>query len=233
MGNKKMMDDGEFWMSFRDFVNNFTDVYVCRLFKTVSEGGKWYRYKARGRWSVADGTAVGSTNNQGAENNPQYYIHPSKRCNLFISLTQAESEPELHPIGFYLLRKKGRRCRCRYSGETLATAKYTVIREVRGIGHRFDVGCSALRVVWERWRVHACVLFLDVVAAHVAPRGCWHQVTAEALVEKEKHPFTLFPSTYAPGQEVDYLITVYSTAPLLGVESNHRLRRIPSSVPAK
>ena len=131
MGNRKEMDDGIFWMSFEDFVQNFTDIYVCRLFKTVSQGGKWHRYFARGEWSAAAGTACGSTNNPGAEQNPQFYIQAKSACSIFVSLSQAETEPELFPIGMYLLRKKGLRCKCRYSGETVASAKYTVIREVR------------------------------------------------------------------------------------------------------
>lgn len=140
----KSTDDGIFWMSFEDFVQNFTDVYVCRLFRTVPEGGKWHKYTARGRWSLRDGTAAGSTNNPGADANPQFYIHPKKRCQVFISLSQAETEPELYPIGMYLLRKKGRRCKCRYSGETVGAAKYTIIREVRWrCGGRRAVGVCA------------------------------------------------------------------------------------------
>ena len=37
-------DDGIFWMSLSDFVNNYKQVYVCRLFKTVEEGGNWHKY---------------------------------------------------------------------------------------------------------------------------------------------------------------------------------------------
>ena len=121
------MDDGIFWISFEDFVQNCTDIYACRLFKTVSQGGKWHRCFAR----AAAGTACGSTNNPGAEQNPQFYIQAKSACSIFVSLSQAETEPELFPIGMYLLRKKGLRCKCRYSGEAVASAKYTVIREVR------------------------------------------------------------------------------------------------------
>ena len=36
-------DDGTFWISFQDFCRNFEDIYVCKLYKTVEEGGKWHK----------------------------------------------------------------------------------------------------------------------------------------------------------------------------------------------
>jgi hypothetical protein len=40
-------------------VQNFRNLYVCRLFKTVAEGGTWLLYTASGAWSAREGTAGG------------------------------------------------------------------------------------------------------------------------------------------------------------------------------
>lgn len=37
-------DDGMFWISFQDFCRNFEDIYVCKLYKTVAQGGPWHKY---------------------------------------------------------------------------------------------------------------------------------------------------------------------------------------------
>ena len=35
LGFKPMMSKGNFWICFDDFLREFEDVYVCRLFRTV------------------------------------------------------------------------------------------------------------------------------------------------------------------------------------------------------
>lgn len=37
-------DDGTFWMSFEDFAEHFSTVYLLRRFKDASEQGGWHRY---------------------------------------------------------------------------------------------------------------------------------------------------------------------------------------------
>lgn len=55
----------------------------------------------------------------------------------------------------------------------------------------------------------------------------------EVDVASESDPYTLFVSTYAPGQEVDFIVNVYCTSPLKECGPNNELMRIPSSVPCK
>ena len=45
LGFKPMMSKGNFWICFDDFLREFEDVYVCRLFRTVQDkpSGPWYR----------------------------------------------------------------------------------------------------------------------------------------------------------------------------------------------
>lgn len=124
-------DDGIFWMSFDDFVLNFRNVYVCRLFKTVSDGGQWFKYTAAGSWSTAANTAGGCPNESSCANNPHYFIVVEARCTVFVTLAQREREGELDPIGFKLLRKKGKRVRSVYQGEQVMGGAYSGTREVR------------------------------------------------------------------------------------------------------
>ena len=48
--DKEDSDDGLFWMAFDDFVENYQNIYVCRQFKTVENGGPWYKYTAVSEW---------------------------------------------------------------------------------------------------------------------------------------------------------------------------------------
>ena len=55
-------NDGLFWMAFEDFVQYYRNLYVCRLFKTVADGGVWNLYKVESAWSISAGTAGGCPN---------------------------------------------------------------------------------------------------------------------------------------------------------------------------
>jgi hypothetical protein len=106
-------------------------IYVCRTFKTVSEGGPWYKYTAHGRWEGK--TAGGCTNDPSrAQFNPQYYLNVSKPANIFVVLTQEEvgkARDGLTNIGIKLLNKKGNRCKAVYAGQQLAATQYEAFRQ--------------------------------------------------------------------------------------------------------
>ncbi len=66
---------------------------VHRVFKTIPEGGTWYRYKAQGEWRGK--TAGGCPNHpETAQFNPQFMLAPTKPCTVFISLKQMECAGE-------------------------------------------------------------------------------------------------------------------------------------------
>lgn len=123
--------DGVFWMQWSDFTTHFEDIYVCRLFKSVEDGGPWYKYTVEGKWSGR--TAGGCTNTpEKAQWNPQYYIQPTRPCNIFISIMQKESpgvvaEPDC--VGAKLVKKEGKRVKCIYAGESVLSAPYCALRE--------------------------------------------------------------------------------------------------------
>lgn len=89
-------------------------MYLCRIFKTVDEGGIWYKYTARGKWEGAN--AGGCTNYASCIKNPQYAVAPSKPATLFIQLkVETCARKETAPaVGFSLYDEGGKRA-TRYS----------------------------------------------------------------------------------------------------------------------
>ncbi|XP_068009819.1 calpain-14-like isoform X2 [Melanerpes formicivorus] len=119
---RKKKEDGEFWMSLRDFQIHFVDLVICKLtpdLMSQEDGKKWMYSLKRGRW-VKGSTAGGSLRccNGTFWMNPQYWLNvlpaeDSKRslgsCNVVISLMQKPSSkhrnraPHLF-IGFSLYK---------------------------------------------------------------------------------------------------------------------------------
>ncbi|NWV01195.1 CAN14 protein, partial [Upupa epops] len=101
---RKKKDDGEFWMSLRDFKIHFVDLMICKLtpdLMSQEDGKKWMYSLKSGRW-VKGSTAGGSLGffNGNFWMNPQYWLNVlpvegSKKslgfCNVVISLMQKHS----------------------------------------------------------------------------------------------------------------------------------------------
>ncbi|XP_043975398.1 calpain-5-like isoform X1 [Gambusia affinis] len=110
-----VQDDGEFWMSFDDFLANFTDLILCRLINTsyLSLHKTWEEAVLRGSWRHHDdplrNRAGGCSNNKlSFLQNPQYGFDVKKpRDEILICLqqkdrktAQREERGENLPIGF-------------------------------------------------------------------------------------------------------------------------------------
>ncbi|KAM8854597.1 calpain-5-like [Synchiropus picturatus] len=108
-------DDGEFWMTFDDFVSNFTDLILCRLINTsyLSLHKTWEETVIRGSWCRHDdplrNRAGGCTNNHHTFlQNPQYVFDVKKpEDEALICLQQRDRRASLKggrgqnlPIGF-------------------------------------------------------------------------------------------------------------------------------------
>ncbi|KFV60467.1 Calpain-14, partial [Gavia stellata] len=101
---RKKKEDGEFWMSLRDFKIHFVDLTICKLtpdLMSQEDGKKWMYSLKSGRW-VRGSTAGGSLGfcNGTFWMNPQYWLNvlsaeDSKKslgsCNVVISLMQKHS----------------------------------------------------------------------------------------------------------------------------------------------
>lgn len=109
--------------------------YVCKLYKTVAEGGEWHRYVIHGEWTRE--TAGGCPNFDTCCKNTQYYIKPKARCTVAIQLQQSDprklggADAVPPAIGAKLVYKKnGNRVRRLYNGETVLSSRYVNAREV-------------------------------------------------------------------------------------------------------
>lgn len=81
----KAKNDGVFWMSLDDFIENFSYLYVCRILNaktgwTGKEESGWWRGK------TAEGLPSKANPKARLDRNPQFEIRVTKPCNGFISL---------------------------------------------------------------------------------------------------------------------------------------------------
>ena len=124
-------DDGEWVMQWSDFCRNFRTVYVCRIYKPVSDGGEWHVYHTPGQWKGE--TAGGCSNTKAVLKNPQYYLQVSEPCTVFLSLRVQEEEGTGREyefaIGAVVIDNGGKRMR--YNSDIkLRTGSFTFAREV-------------------------------------------------------------------------------------------------------
>lgn len=112
-------DDGEFWMSYSDFIKNFSRLEICNLTPDTLEsedGHHWNHYQFEGMWRVGS-TAGGCRNNAATfPSNPQFVVRldkvddhsvgGKKGCTFLVGLMQKEGRQQrqlardLETIGF-------------------------------------------------------------------------------------------------------------------------------------
>ncbi|KAG8553623.1 hypothetical protein GDO81_003492 [Engystomops pustulosus] len=119
-------DDGEFWMTFEDWCNNFTNVDVCRMINTscLSRHKTWEKGEARGKWTnnvdALLNRSGGCFNNKSTFfQNPQYIFEVKKEEDeVLVSLQQEDhriykklGKGHSFIIGFEILKVENIRCR--------------------------------------------------------------------------------------------------------------------------
>ncbi|KAK7153306.1 hypothetical protein R3I93_011263 [Phoxinus phoxinus] len=119
------LDNGEFWMSMKDFTKNFESLDICCLcpdFLDRSPGCHWKSQRHFGKW-LAGTTAGGSMDNiETFWKNPQFrvrieelskdYTHEEGAENILVSLMQNHekrnrSSQNNYMIGFYVFKMSG------------------------------------------------------------------------------------------------------------------------------
>ncbi|NXC66605.1 CAN14 protein, partial [Anhinga anhinga] len=157
---RKKKEDGEFWMSLRDFKIHFVDLTICKLtpdLMSQEDGKKWMYSLKSGRWvkgSTAGGS-LGFCNGEGFWMNPQYWLNvlpveDSKKslgsCNVVISLMQKHSckhrnrAPHLF-IGFslYKYQKSNRKLPPAFFTRRQPVNKNQVFLDEREVTHDFHL----------------------------------------------------------------------------------------------
>ncbi|NXN71885.1 CAN14 protein, partial [Himantopus himantopus] len=156
---RKKKEDGEFWMSLRDFKIHFVDLMICKLtpdLMSQEDGKKWMYSLKSGRW-VKGSTAGGSLGfcNDTFWMNPQYWlqvlpVEDSKKslgsCNVVISLMQKHSSkhrnraPHLF-IGFslYKYQESNRKLPPAFFTRHQPVNKHQVFLDEREVTHDFHL----------------------------------------------------------------------------------------------
>ncbi|XP_031733000.1 calpain-2 catalytic subunit-like [Anarrhichthys ocellatus] len=112
-------DNGEFWMSYSDFIKQFSNLEICNLSPDTlmsDDVGHWNNYQYEGMWRVGS-TAGGCRNNPATfSSNPQFVVRLENvdddpldgedGCTLLVGLMQKDGRRQkrlkrnLEPIGF-------------------------------------------------------------------------------------------------------------------------------------
>ncbi|KAM9726669.1 calpain-8 [Menidia menidia] len=120
-------EDGEFWMSYSDFMHHFSKLEICNLSPDTlgsDEVGHWNHHQFEGMWRVGS-TAGGCLNNRATfTSNPQFVVRledvdddpldGEDGCTFLIGLMQKHGRKQrrlnrdLETIGFAIYKCKGR-----------------------------------------------------------------------------------------------------------------------------
>ncbi|KAJ7414591.1 Calpain-14 [Willisornis vidua] len=169
---RKNKEDGEFWMSLRDFKIHFVDLMICKLtpdLMSQEDGKKWMYSLKSGRW-VKGSTAGGSLGfcNGNFWMNPQYWLNvlpveDSKKslnsCNVVISLMQKHSSKHrnraphlfigflLYKVGLQQYQESNRKLPPAFFNRHQPVNKHQVFLDEREVTHDFHLEPSVYVIV--------------------------------------------------------------------------------------
>ncbi|XP_074661230.1 calpain-5-like isoform X2 [Tubulanus polymorphus] len=140
----KFATECEFWMTFDDFLANFTHIEICHIVNTsiFSLKKTWHEKVFTGKWSKGSREAGkdrsgGSDKHETFLNNPQYVFDvTSLRDTIMVSLEQNDiradrMEAEINKIGFSIIKvEENRKFRVHGVDEKVMTSEYTKSRNI-------------------------------------------------------------------------------------------------------
>jgi hypothetical protein len=209
--NRANRQDGLFWISFEDFMMRFNVIQVGRRLNTkvFSFRRRWARRSFHDRWSGELGTAGGCTNFDGSvQGNPQYLIVVKHNdAEVLLSLQQGKRLKRRRPCasqstppGYH-----GSQEERTITATSVIMPEYNVPRSMQG---NFVIGFIIMRV--EENRCTRLEEPRDVVAA--SPYQNSREVTLRIRLPAGR--YVLLPTTFAPGEEADFFLRVFSSPPI-------------------
>ncbi|XP_072842329.1 calpain-3 [Pogona vitticeps] len=199
----RIAEDGEFWMSFQDFLRYFTKLEMCNLTPDTLETDKlqtWTVSVTEGRW-VRGCTAGGCRNYPDTFwTNPQYRLR----------LLEEDDDPEDDEImcSFLVaLMQKNRRKERRLGANllTIGFAIYEVPKEMQGDKKHLQK---------------------DFFLYNASKVKCKSYINLREVAERFQLPpneYVIIPSTYEPHQEGEFILRVFSEKRSLSEEVENKI----------
>ncbi|XP_028278557.1 calpain-2 catalytic subunit-like [Parambassis ranga] len=184
-------EDGEFWMSYSDFIKQFSRLEICNLTPDTlmsDDVGRWNHYQFEGMWRVGS-TAGGCRNNPATfASNPQFMI----------SLEDVDDDPIDGKDGCTflvgLMQKDGRKQKSlNCSLETIGYAIYKVPDEYKG---RSNVRLGP-----------------DILLRQRAVAMSSSFINTREVCDRFKLPpgeYAIIPSTFQPHKNGSFILRVFS-----------------------
>ncbi|XP_069587932.1 calpain-3 isoform X1 [Ranitomeya imitator] len=186
----QIKEDGEFWMSFDDFMKNFTKLEICNLTADALEADSLQTWTV----SVNEGRWVRGCSAGGCRNFPDtYWTNPQYR----LKLLEEDDDPDDNEVvcSFLVALMQKNRRKDRKMGANLFTigfAIYEVPKEMHGNKQHLQK---------------------DFFLYNASKDRCKSYINMREVSQRFRLPpseYVIIPSTYEPHQEGEFILRVFS-----------------------
>ncbi|XP_073410280.1 calpain-3 isoform X3 [Dendrobates tinctorius] len=186
----QIKEDGEFWMSFDDFMKNFTKLEICNLTADALESDRLQTWTV----SVNEGRWVRGCSAGGCRNFPDtYWTNPQYR----LKLLEEDDDPDDNEVvcSFLVALMQKNRRKDRKAGANLFTigfAIYEVPKEMHGNKQHLQK---------------------DFFLYNASKDRCKSYINMREVSQRFRLPpseYVIIPSTYEPHQEGEFILRVFS-----------------------
>ncbi|XP_030071108.1 calpain-3 isoform X5 [Microcaecilia unicolor] len=205
-------EDGEFWISFQDFMNNFTKLEICNLTPDALQSDNLQTWTV----SVNEGRWVRGCSAGGCRNFPDtFWTNPQYRLKLF----EEDDDPDDKEVvcSFLVALMQKNRRKERKLGANLFTigfAIYEVPREMHGNKQHLQK---------------------DFFLYNASKARCQSYINMREVSERFRLPpseYVIIPSTYEPHQEGEFILRVFSEKRNLSEEVENKIEAEHPKPPA-
>ncbi|CAJ0966940.1 unnamed protein product [Ranitomeya imitator] len=203
---RKKMDDGEFWMSFQDFLREYSRLEICNLTPdalTARKFRKWNTTLYNGTWRK--GSTAGGCRNYPAT----FWINPQFKIKLECEDEDDDYGKEKGCTFLLALMQKNRRKERRF-GKDMETIGFAVYEVLLLCSQR--VTCFTLASL-VRGTVGPCTLNVNFSYPIRPARAPSSSLTCEKSARGTSSPRRVhrgLPSTFEPNVEGDFVLRVFS-----------------------
>uniref|UniRef100_A0A8C3U171 Calpain-3 n=1 Tax=Catharus ustulatus TaxID=91951 RepID=A0A8C3U171_CATUS len=184
----KVVEDGEFWISFQDFMRHFTKLEICNLTPDTLERDKFQTWTV----SVNEGRWVRGCSAGGCRNYPDtFWTNPQYRLKLLEEDDDPEDEEVICSFLVALMQKNRRKER------KLGANLYTI-------------GFAIYEVTMHGTKHH---LQKDFFLYNASKARSKTYINMREISERFRLPpseYVIIPSTYDPHQEGEFILRVFS-----------------------